>query len=151
MGDNGDMSAHTDPIEMLTSDRSWELLGTQELGRLVTHVGETIDIFPVNYVVDGEGILFRTAPGSKLFELTVNTDVLFEVDDHTDTDAWSVIIRGYATALESDADVQRAETAGLRPWIPTVKRVYVRIAPTSVSGRAFRRSAEPELDGPQEY
>lgn len=40
------MSAHTDPIEMLTSDRSWELLGTQELGRLVTHVGETIDIFP---------------------------------------------------------------------------------------------------------
>ena len=151
MGDNGDMSAHTDPIEMLTSDRSWELLGTQELGRLVTHVGETIDIFPVNYVVDGEGILFRTAPGSKLFELTVNTDVLFEVDDHTDTDAWSVIIRGYATALEADADVQRAETAGLRPWIPTVKRVYVRIAPTSVSGRAFRRSAEPELDGPQEY
>ncbi|WP_270409907.1 pyridoxamine 5'-phosphate oxidase family protein [Microbacterium maritypicum] len=145
------MSAHTDPIEMLTSDRSWELLGTQELGRLVTHVGETIDIFPVNYVVDGEGILFRTAPGSKLFELTVNTDVLFEVDDHTDTDAWSVIIRGYATALESDADVQRAETAGLRPWIPTVKRVYVRIAPTSVSGRAFCRSAEPELDGPQEY
>lgn len=145
------MSAHTNPIEMLTSDRSWELLGTQELGRLVTHVGETIDIFPVNYVVDGEGILFRTAPGSKLFELTVNTDVLFEVDDHTDTDAWSVIIRGYATALESDADVQRAETAGLRPWIPTVKRVYVRIAPTSVSGRAFRRSAEPELDGPQEY
>ncbi|TFB15733.1 pyridoxamine 5'-phosphate oxidase family protein [Microbacterium sp. 3H14] len=145
------MSAHTDPIETLASDRSWELLGTQELGRLVTHVGDTIDIFPVNYVVDGEGILFRTAPGSKLFELTVNTDVLFEVDDHTDTDAWSVIIRGYATALESDADVQRAEAAGLRPWIPTLKRVFVRIAPTSVSGRAFRRSAEPERDGPQEY
>ncbi|MGS0562994.1 pyridoxamine 5'-phosphate oxidase family protein [Microbacterium aurugineum] len=145
------MSAHTDPIETLTSDRSWELLGTQELGRLVTHVGDTIDIFPVNYVVDAEGILFRTAPGSKLFELTVNTDVLFEVDDHTDTDAWSVIIRGYATALESDADVQRAEAAGLRPWIPTLKRVFVRIAPTSVSGRAFHRSAEPERDGPQEY
>ena len=145
------MSAHTDPIEMLTSDRSWELLGTQELGRLVTHVGETIDIFPVNYVVDGRSIVFRTAAGGKLSSVVVSDAVLFEVDDHTDTDAWSVIIRGYATALESDADVQRAETAGLRPWIPTVKRVYVRIAPTSVSGRAFRRSAEPELDGPQEY
>lgn len=147
----GGMSAHTDPIETLTPEQSWERLGTQELGRLVTHVGDTIDIFPVNYVVDGDGILFRTAPGSKLFELTVNADVLFEVDDHTDTDAWSVIVRGHATALETDADVHRAEAAGLRPWIPTLKRVYVRIAPASVTGRAFRRSPEPERDGPQEY
>ena len=145
------MTEHTDPIETLTTEQSWERLATQELGRLVTHVGETIDIFPVNYVVDGDGILFRTAPGSKLFELTVNTDVLFEVDDHTDTDAWSVIVRGHASALETDADVHRAEAAGLRPWIPTLKRVYVRVEPVSVSGRAFRRSAEPDRDGPQAY
>ena len=146
VGHNGGMSAHTDPIETLTPEQSWARLGEQELGRLVTHVGETIDIFPVNYVVDGDGILFRTAPGSKLFELTVNTDVLFEVDDHTDTDAWSVIVRGHASALETDADVHRAEAAGLRPWIPTLKRVYVRIEPTTISGRAFRRTPEPEDD-----
>ncbi len=145
------MAPHTDPIETLTDDRSWELLRGQELGRLVTHVGDTIDIFPVNYAVDGDGILFRTAPGSKLFELTVNADVLFEVDDHTDTDAWSVIVRGHATALETDADVHRADQAGLRPWIPTLKRVYVRIVPSSLSGRAFRRDPEPERGGPQEY
>ncbi|MEV8250372.1 pyridoxamine 5'-phosphate oxidase family protein [Microbacterium sp. NPDC076768] len=145
------MSAHTDPVDTLTAEQSWERLRSQELGRLITHVGERIDVFPVNYVVDGEGILLRTAPGTKLFELTVNSDVLFEVDDHTDTDAWSVIVRGHAIALESDADVQRADAAGLRPWIPTLKRVYVRIAPASVSGRAFHRSAEPDRDGPQEY
>ncbi|MGW9157944.1 pyridoxamine 5'-phosphate oxidase family protein [Microbacterium sp. NPDC055665] len=145
------MSAQTDPIETLSPDQSWELLGTQELARLVTHVGDTIDIFPVNYVIDGDGILFRTAPGSKLFELTVNADVVFEVDDHTDTDAWSVIVRGHATALETDADVLRAEAAGLRPWIPTLKHVFVRVAPISVTGRAFRRTPEPERDGAQEY
>ncbi|WP_292786159.1 MULTISPECIES: pyridoxamine 5'-phosphate oxidase family protein [unclassified Microbacterium] len=145
------MSAHTDPVQTLTAEQSWEHLRSQELGRLVTRVGETIDIFPVNYAVDGEGLLFRTAPGSKLFELTVNADVLFEVDDHTDTAAWSVIVRGRAQALETDADLERAEAAGLRPWIPTDKRVYVRIAPASVSGRAFRRDPEPDRDGPQEY
>lgn len=145
------MSAHEDPIRTLTAEESWERLRTQELGRLVTHVGNTIDIFPVNYVVDGDGILFRTAPGSKLFELTVNADVVFEVDDHTDTDAWSVIVRGHAAALETDAEVERADAAGLRPWIPTLKRVYVRIAPDAVSGRAFRRDPEPERHGPQEY
>ncbi|MCT1362998.1 pyridoxamine 5'-phosphate oxidase family protein [Microbacterium sp. p3-SID131] len=145
------MSAHTDPVQTLTAEQSWEHLRSQELGRLVTRVGDTIDIFPVNYAVDGEGLLFRTAPGSKLFELTVTADVLFEVDDHTDTAAWSVIVRGRAEALETDADIERAEAAGLRPWIPTDKRVYVRIAPASVSGRAFRRDPEPDRDGPQEY
>ena len=147
----GGMSAYTDPVQTLTVEQSWEHLRSQELGRLVTRVGDTIDIFPVNYAVDGDGLLFRTAPGNKLFELTVNEDVLFEVDDHTDTEAWSVVVRGRAQALETDADVQRAEGAGLRPWIPTDKRVYVRIVPTSVSGRGFRREPEPDRDGPQEY
>ncbi len=58
------MSAHTDPIEILTSDRSWELLGTQELGRLVTHVGETIDIFPVNYVVTAKASCSAQRPAA---------------------------------------------------------------------------------------
>lgn len=151
MGDNGGMSVHSDPVRTLTDAESWERLRGQELGRLVTHIGDTIDIFPINYAVDGDGIVFRTAPGSKLFELTANAEVLFEVDDHTDVDAWSVVVRGHAAALETDADVARAEAAGLRPWIPTVKRVFVRIAPASVSGRAFHRDPEPERDGPQEY
>jgi hypothetical protein len=29
------------------------------------------------------------------------------------------------------------------PWIPTLKYTYVRITPTSVSGRRFRRGPEP--------
>ncbi|MBY6061582.1 pyridoxamine 5'-phosphate oxidase family protein [Microbacterium esteraromaticum] len=139
------------PVASLPDARCWELLRTQELGRLVTHVGDVVDVFPVNYVVDGEGILIRTAPGTKLLELTVNADVLFEVDHHTDTEAWSVIMRGRATALESEADIERAENAGLRPWIPTLKRVFVRIEPTRISGRAFRRDPEPERTGVAEY
>jgi len=145
------MTPYSDPVRILTEAESWDRLREQELGRLVTRVGDTIDIFPVNYALSAEGILFRTAPGTKLFELTVNADVLFEVDRHTDTEAWSVIVRGHATALERGVDVERAEMAKLRPWIPTLKRVFVRIVPTSVSGRAFARDAEPDRDGPQMY
>ena len=145
------MTENTDPVVILSEQESREKLASQELGRIVTHVGDVVDLFPVNYALDEGGILFRTAPGSKLLELTVNADVLFEVDDHSDTEAWSVIVRGRAEALESDADIQRADAAGLRPWIPTLKRVYVRITPSSISGRAFHRTPEPERDGPQEY
>ena len=32
------MSAHTDPVQTLTAEQSWEHLRSQELGRLVTRV-----------------------------------------------------------------------------------------------------------------
>lgn len=145
------MTQTPDPVVALTDEQSWELLRGQELGRLVTRVGKVLDIFPVNYVVDEGTVLFRTAQGSKLFELTVNDEVLFEVDDHTDTDAWSVIVRGRAHPLDTSAEVERADTLGLRPWIPTLKYHYVRIVPTSLSGRAFQRSEEPDRYGIQQY
>jgi nitroimidazol reductase NimA-like FMN-containing flavoprotein (pyridoxamine 5'-phosphate oxidase superfamily) len=145
------MADTPDPVVALSDEQCWERLRGQELGRLVTHVGDVLDIFPVNYVVDGESLLFRTAQGSKLFELTVNDEVLFEVDDHTDTDAWSVILRGRAHPLDSSAEVERADGLGLRPWIPTLKYTYVRVEPTSLSGRAFERAPEPDRYGVQQY
>lgn len=145
------MAETSDPVVALTDEQSWERLRSQELGRLVTRVGEVLDIFPVNYVVDGESLLFRTGQGSKLFELSVNDDVLFEVDDHTDTDAWSVIVRGRAQPLDSSAEVERADGLGLRPWIPTLKYTYVRVDPTTISGRAFQRAPEPDRYGVQQY
>ena len=93
----------------------------------------------------------RTAQGSKLFELTVNDEVLFEVDGHDDAHAWSVVVRGRAHALGTSAEVERADAAGLRPWIPTLKHVYVRIVPESLSGRSFDRGPEPDRYGVQPY
>ncbi|MEV7632098.1 pyridoxamine 5'-phosphate oxidase family protein [Microbacterium sp. NPDC089318] len=143
--------ATEDPVVRLTEEECWQRLRDSELGRLVTRVGDVIDIFPVNYVVDGASIVFRTAEGSKLVELTVNHEVLFEVDEHTDADAWSVIVRGRAHALDSLAEREAADGLGLQPWVPTLKYNYVRISPSSLTGRAFRRTGEPERYGVSEY
>jgi len=140
-----------DVVRRLSEEECWQRLEGQELGRLVTRVGDTVDIFPVNFVTDGRAIVFRTAEGSKLLELTVNDEVLFEVDDHTDSDAWSVIVRGGAHRLDTLAEQERAESLGLAPWIPTLKYNFVRVDPTSVSGRAFRRTQEPERYGVADY
>ena len=125
------------PVVRLSEEECWQRLRGSELGRLVTRVGDVIDIFPINYVVDGTSIVFRTAEGSKLVELTVNDEVLFEVDEHTDADAWSVIVRGSAHVLDTLAEREAADGLGLRPWVPT--------------GRAFRRTGEPERYGVSEY
>ncbi|WP_347344602.1 pyridoxamine 5'-phosphate oxidase family protein [Microbacterium sp.] len=138
-------------VVALTEQECWDRLAGEELGRLVTRVGDVLDIFPVNYVVDDRTLLFRTAEGSKLFELTVNSEVLFEVDAHTDADAWSVVVRGHAHRLETSDEVQAADRLPLRPWIPTLKYNYVRVVPTKLSGRAFRRAEEPDRYGIQQY
>ena len=145
------MDAHDSPVETLDVAQCWARLGTQELGRIITHVGDVIEVFPINYVVDRDAVLFRTAEGTKLFSLIVNDDVIFEVDDHTDEDAWSVIVRGTASVLETDDEVQHADSLPLRPWIPTLKHNYVRIVPNEITGRAFRREGEPPRDGVQLY
>ena len=110
-----------------------------------------LDVFPVNYTVDRDSIVFRTAEGSKLTELTINDQVLFEVDEYTDTDAWSVIVRGTAHRLDSAEEVRAADRLPLRPWTPTLKYNYVRIIAASVSGRDIRRGEEPDRYGVQEY
>jgi len=141
----------SDAVNRLSDQQCWERLGEQQLGRLVTHVGDVFDIFPVNYIVDGESVVFRTAEGSKLTELTLNDDVLFEVDQYTDADAWSVVVRGKAVRLSTAEEVAAADELPLRPWIPTVKYNYVRVLPTSLSGRDFDRGEEPDRYGIQEY
>lgn len=139
------------PVTELTETECRDLLAQQPLGRLITRVREVIDVFPVNYVVDGEAILFRTAEGSKLVELTINDEVLFEVDAHTPEEAWSVIVRGTAEQVTSSADIEHADALGLRPWIPTLKYNVVRITPHTVTGRHFRRTPEPERYGISDY
>ena len=52
-------------IERLTRDECLELLRDQQVGRLavVSH-GRPL-IFPVNFAMDGEAVVFRTDPGTK--------------------------------------------------------------------------------------
>ena len=40
------------------------------------------EIFPVNYAVDRETLIFRTAEGTKLLAMVVNPSVAFEVDGY---------------------------------------------------------------------
>ncbi|HET6165928.1 MAG TPA: pyridoxamine 5'-phosphate oxidase family protein [Marmoricola sp.] len=124
------------PVRELTDEECWALLESHELGRLAFHLGPEVHLSPVNYAVDGRTLLFRTAAGSKLVGVVMNADVVFEIDDHDEHGAVSVIVRGEARRLDED-EAHRAENLPLRPWVPTRKDEVVEISPTDVTGRAF--------------
>ncbi len=114
----------------------------------MTTFGGQLEIFPVNFVVQdgagGKSVLFRTAEGTKLFTTVMNDHVLFEADDHTTTEGWSVIVRGKAQVLSTAEDIREAESAALTPWVPTVKLRFVRITATEISARHFQFGSEPD-------
>jgi nitroimidazol reductase NimA-like FMN-containing flavoprotein (pyridoxamine 5'-phosphate oxidase superfamily) len=127
-----------DPVTVLDDAAAWNLLSSVALGRLVTSFGGQLEIFPVNFVVQNHTVLFRTAEGTKLFTTVMNDKVLFEADDHTVAEGWSVIVRGTAALLSSAEDIHQADQAGLMPWVPTEKLRYVRVTPTEISARRFQ-------------
>jgi uncharacterized protein len=138
------MAIEQGPISVLEDNEAWNLLSSVALGRLVTSFGGQLEIFPVNFVVQNGTVLFRTAEGTKLFTTVMNEKVLFEADDHTADEGWSVILRGTAHMLNSAEEIHLAEQAGLIPWVPTEKLRFVRVTPSEISARHFRFGPEPQ-------
>lgn len=133
-----------EPITVLSDDECWELLRSQSLGRIGLSVGDDPDIFPLNYVVNGDKVVFRTGEGTKLFELAVNGKVAFEVDDYDATGGWSVIVKGTAERLVNMGEINAADELPLKPWVASMKYNYVAITVTAISGRRFVFGPEPQ-------
>ncbi|WP_240607121.1 pyridoxamine 5'-phosphate oxidase family protein [Cryobacterium aureum] len=130
-------------MQNLSEEECWNVLLSASLGRLAVAVGGIPDIFPVNFVAADRHLLFRTASGTKLIELTVNNRVAFETDGVGRDDAWSVVVHGTARALDTQREIDDAAALPLRPLIPTVKPVFVEIVPESITGRRFSLGPEP--------
>lgn len=128
----------------LNREESYNYLRQQKLGRLVVQRKDDMDLFQVNYVVDGEDIYFRTAEGTKLFTIALGNRVLFEAEEIGTSSAWSVVIKGRAQKVERIEEIQYCDTLDLKPWLPTLKYNFVRITPEEVSGRYYEYGEEPE-------
>jgi len=123
----------------LTPEECWQMLRDEEFGRLAYRLVDEIHITPINYAVDGDTLLFRTAEGNKLLAVVMGSEVAFEIDQYGEESARSVVVRGVARLLPED-EAHRAENVPLRPWVPTLKYNVVEIQPKVVSGRAFELS-----------
>lgn len=131
------MADNINPVSVLEEDSCWGFLAGTEVGRLATAVLNVPEIFPVNFCLDGESVVFRSASGTKLDELTQNHAVTFEADGWDGDGGWSVVIHGSAELITDQIELARAAKMPLRPWIATDKPNYVRIVPDTITGRTF--------------
>jgi len=122
-----------------------ELLAANHLGRLAVSIANQPVIFPVTYALDGQSIVFRTDPGTKLYGAR-DRRVAFEIDglDHDDagtsrSSGWSVLVVGRAELVEKPSDQARLEALDLGEWNPGPKQHWVRIRGGAITGRRLVR------------
>ena len=127
-------------LEVLGEEESWHLLASADLARLAVSIDGGVDIFPINYVVADRVIFFRTAPGSKLMDLTKHPIVALETDGTHNRRRWSVVVKGSAVRLGSDEEIEASGVLSLHSLVPTEKWNYVRISVSSITGRQFTSS-----------
>jgi len=124
-------------LQQLRAEECLALLGGSiYLGRIGYVVDGVPVIVPVNFVLDGETVVFATMPGSKLSWLTNHRRIAFQVDQgHAlDESGWSVLVRGTAHEITDLAEL-RALRRGPRSWAVPPTGHWVRIAIEQISGR----------------
>ena len=125
-------------LETLDFDTCLRLLASVPVGRVGFVADGEVQILPVNHLVDGQDVVFRTAHGSKLSVAEGCNPITFEADayDERAHSGWSVVVTGRAEPVDSDAEIERLRGRGLRPWVTTVERPFlIRIRPSAVTGR----------------
>ncbi|MCU1494939.1 MAG: flavin-nucleotide-binding protein [Acidimicrobiaceae bacterium] len=125
-------------LETLTRDECLAVLTCHAVGRLAVVVDGQPDIFPVNYTLDGERVIFRSGPGTKLDHASL-ARVAFEVDDLERELPCSVVMKGTAREFTEAIDIasERERTLAFASMVPSSDMHWVRIIPRTITGRRF--------------
>jgi hypothetical protein len=133
-------------ISELSREDCLALLRDHEVGRVAVVLDGRPRIFPVNYVLDGELVVFRTDPGLKLSAAAFGW-VAFEVDeiDPDSRSGWSVVVAGMGREITGalDRSSEREQAMPLAPWAGGAKEHWVRIIRPEITGRSLHGIVGP--------
>jgi uncharacterized protein len=120
-------------LSVLSEGECLALLQSANVGRVAVSraMGAPL-VVPVNFVLDGRVIVFRTAVGTKLFSLRTSP-ISFQVDqiDRFRRTGWSVLVEGFAY----EATHWEVDHLDLEPWPAGAKEHWVRLVPSQITGR----------------
>ncbi|MBU3870370.1 pyridoxamine 5'-phosphate oxidase family protein [Streptomyces sp. 4503] len=115
-------------------------LATHGVGRISVSTPRGPVIFPVNYSVIDDAVVFRTAPDAAM-AAAAGAEAAFEVDhiDEALSQGWSVLVVGRARQVTEPAAIRElADKAFTAPWPGGSRDLWLRIEPTSITGRRIQ-------------
>lgn len=134
-------------IKTLSPDECFLLLESRDLGRIAFSIEGQPEVFPINYAMEGQIVVFRTAPGTKLDHVP-EVRLAFEVDDWDPKlgIGWSVVVKGLAEEVTGNLGrtAEHIRKAKVHPVAPGERWHWLAIRPSEVSGRRFQVRAGPQ-------
>lgn len=134
-----DNDRHGPEIRELSAEECYQKLASHSIGRIGVIVDLYPLIIPVNYTLDRDAVVIRTAPDTVIVDAD-QTKVTLQVDefDLDERSGWSVLLKGHGRAVHFD-DVDelyaRTTATGLESWAPGERHLWIRITPDGISGR----------------
>jgi nitroimidazol reductase NimA-like FMN-containing flavoprotein (pyridoxamine 5'-phosphate oxidase superfamily) len=132
----------------LTAEECLSLLQTKTVGRIGLNTPGGPVIFPVNYAMSDETIVFRTLPYGVIANNAHLVDVAFEVDslDEHMKAGWSVLAVGLSQRIEDPGEVHLVKVDwDPTPWADGQRNLYFRIRWSDLSGRQLGLADRPSL------
>jgi nitroimidazol reductase NimA-like FMN-containing flavoprotein (pyridoxamine 5'-phosphate oxidase superfamily) len=135
-------------VQRLDEAECLRLLGPGGLGRLVYNSRYGPMALPVDYKMHEGSVAFRTIQDTFTDEdlrtgiADAEYDVALEVDqiDLAAREGWTVLLRGAAHHVETEAERASLMNAGVEPWIEGEPEHFIRIAPTRIWGHRIHRT-----------
>ena len=125
-------------LTVLSESTCLDLLRAGVIGRVAMCTPDGPQIFPVNYALYEDSVVFRTAAYSVLGTHAWQSRLAFEIDhmDYERQAGWSVLATGPGARVESgpalDAIIKQWNP---RPWAAGTRPLYVRLRWDTLSGR----------------
>jgi hypothetical protein len=120
----------------LTEPECWERLGGHGVGRIALPEEPGPIVVPVNYLVDGASVVYRTEPGA-VAAVPAGAHLSFQADHVDDRlrNGWSVLLVGTAERPGPDETGPLEQRAGADPMLGGRRRLWIRVRPVKVTGR----------------
>jgi nitroimidazol reductase NimA-like FMN-containing flavoprotein (pyridoxamine 5'-phosphate oxidase superfamily) len=127
-------------VHAVRDDRSHELTGVEcmkllagrRLGRVAVMGDDGPAVYPVNYTLDRDAVVFRTDEPPRLGP---DGQVALQVDDLSETRhaGWSVVVRGQASEVHEPGELEEAWRLG--PRAEHAPGHYIRLRQVTITGR----------------
>ena len=132
-------------VEMSAEDCQ-RLLRAGTVGRVAVSTPGGPHIVPVNYVVSGDAVIFRTSPYSVLGTHGRNSLLAFEVDhlDPGQDHSLSVVVRGRCEFIDDPRELDTPDdTKRPTAWAAGSRNLFLRLPLTEVTGRSLGGGRAP--------
>jgi Pyridoxamine 5'-phosphate oxidase len=95
-----------------------DLLAAKTVGRIAYATESGARILPVNYILVGDSVIFRTVPAGEIFHHAVNSNCAFEIDETDEffQQGWSVVAVGRLELATEDDFAQMRYGKLPEPW-----------------------------------